>query len=207
MKIYGTAVSPYVRKVVVALAEKGVAFEHAPVMFHDKTPAFQAASPFGKIPAMEDGDLRLCDSSAICHYIERKYPTPPLLPAEASAHATAIWFEEFSDTILIPALLKVFFQLVVQPRLFKKEPDMVIVETALAEDVPKAYDYLESAIAGPYLVGDTLTLADIAVASPFVNMAMAKQPIDATRWPRIAAYVAPILDRPSFVNARDKKPA
>jgi glutathione S-transferase len=206
MKIYGTSVSPYVRKVVVLLAEKGVAFEHAPVMFHDKTPAFQAASPFGKIPAMEDGDVRLCDSSAICHYIERKYPNPPLLPAEASAYAKTIWFEEFSDTILIPALLKVFFQLVVQPRVFNQEPDMAAVDKALAQDVPKAYDYLESAIEGPYLVGDTLTLADIAVASPFVNIAMAKHPVDAARWPRIAAYLAPILARPSFAGARDKKP-
>lgn len=65
MIVYGTGYSPYVRKVLVSLAEKGIAYEHRPVMFHAPDADFQAASPLGKIPAIEDDGFRLADSSAI----------------------------------------------------------------------------------------------------------------------------------------------
>ena len=61
-------------------------------------------------------------------------------------------------------------------------------------------DYLERTVPDEegYLVGDRLTLADLAVASPFVNFHHAGSPIDAARYSRIVAYVDRILDRPSF---------
>jgi glutathione S-transferase len=49
-----------------------------------------------------------------------------------------------------------------------------------------------------YLVDDRLTLADIAVASPFVNAMHAGYEIDADAYPKTAAYVATLHARPSF---------
>ncbi len=73
MKLYGTSLSPFVRKVLVVLAEKGVEVQHVPLRFHDPDPRFQAASPLGKIPALDDDGFLLADSSAIIHYLERKH--------------------------------------------------------------------------------------------------------------------------------------
>jgi glutathione S-transferase len=69
--------------------------------------------------------------------------------------------------------------------------------------LPPMFSYLESQISGAYLVGDSFSLADIAIASPFVNLKIAGHPLDAARWPKLAAYLGPILARPSFVKAKD----
>ena len=52
--------------------------------------------------------------------------------------------------------------------------------------------------ASGYLVDDRLTLADLAVASPFVNALHAGYQVDATAYPKTAAYVAALHARPSF---------
>ena len=82
MILYGSTMSPYVRKVAAFAAEKGMAFELKPTRLADPDPDFRAASPFGKMPALVDGDYKLADSSAIIHYLEAKYPEPELIPAD-----------------------------------------------------------------------------------------------------------------------------
>ncbi|MEA2754055.1 MAG: glutathione S-transferase [Aliidongia sp.] len=203
MIVYGSSLSPFVRKVLVVIAEKGMKAEHKPTFPHDKSPEFRATSPLGKIPGFADGGFQLCDSSAICHYLERKYPTPALLPTAAEQYGRAICFDEFADTTLMSAVGKIFWNLVVKKLMNAGEPDMAIVETALNDELPPLFAYLESQIDGPYLVGDTLTLADIAIASPFVNLKIAGHPLDTARWPKLSAWLEPILARPSFVNAKD----
>jgi glutathione S-transferase len=203
MIVYGSSLSPFVRKTLVFIAEKGLTAERKPLPPHDPFPEFRACSPLGKIPGFEEGNFRISDSSAICHYLERKYPAPPLFPASPEDFARTIWYEEFADTSLVSAAGAVFFNLVVKRLMRLGEPDMAAVETALKDGLPPLFSYLESQVAGPYLVGDALTLADIAVASPFVNLKLAGHPLDAARWPKLAAYLEPILARPSYVNAKD----
>jgi glutathione S-transferase len=203
MIVYGSSLSPFVRKTRVFIAEKGLTTERRPVPPQDNSPAFRACSPLGKIPAFEDGDFQIADSSAICHYLERKHPTPALFPSAPEDFARTVWYEEFADLSLIAAGGKVFFNLVVKKLMRLGEPDMAMVETALEKELPPLFTYLEGRIDGPWLVGDQLTLADIAVASPFVNLQLAGHPLDATRWPKLADWLEPILARPSFVNAKD----
>ncbi len=205
MILYGTSISPFVRKVMFFAGEKGVSLDHVPIRFHDPMPEFKAASPFGKIPALTDEDFHLSDSSAICHYLERKFPEHALLPSDPREYAKAIWYDKYSDTIMVPALAKVFFNLFVKPKVFKQEPDMAVVEKALADEIPPIYDFLDKTIHGPFLVGDKLSLADIAVACPFVNIAMAGHPLDAARYPRLGAYIASLHDRPAFRAINDKR--
>jgi len=82
MILYGSTLSPYVRKVAAYLGEKGIDFELKPTGIGDPDPEFRAASPFGKMPALVDGGYSLADSSAIIHYIEAKHPDPELIPAD-----------------------------------------------------------------------------------------------------------------------------
>lgn len=201
MKLYGTGYSPYVRKVLVALAEKGQSADHIPLFFHDPDAAFQAASPLGKIPAIDDDGYLLADSSAILFYLEAKYPTPALLPSEPKALGRAIWFDKFGDTELFPVLIAPFANRVVKPKLLGQPGDEAAVTKALTKDLPKLFDYLESQIAGPYLVGDAFSIADISVVTGFHNLHLADETVDAGRWPKLANYVDRILARPSFVTA------
>ncbi|MCJ2037163.1 glutathione S-transferase family protein [Methylobacterium sp. J-068] len=201
MKLYGTAYSPYVRKVLVALAEKGQAAEHIPLFFHDKDPAFQAASPLGKIPAMDDDGFLLADSSAILFYLEAKAPSPALIPTEAKARGRAIWFDKYGDTEMFDIIIKPFANRVVKPKLLGQPGDEAAVTKALTEELPKIYDYLEGQIDGAFLVGDTFSIADISVVTGFHNLHLAGEKVDAGRWPKLAAYVDAILARPSFVTA------
>ena len=87
MVVYGSSLAPAARKVLAFIGEKGLAAEHRPVAPHDASPEFKLASPLGRIPAFSDGSFSLSDSSAICHYLERRYPNPALFPVEADPMA------------------------------------------------------------------------------------------------------------------------
>lgn len=202
MILYGSTLSPFVRKVMAFADEKGIEMEIQPTGFPDHSPDFCAASPFRKMPALKDGDFCLSDSSAIAHYLEAKFPQPALIPAEPRARGRTIWFDEFADTILFGCGQKLFFNRVVSPLFLKRPGDEAVAEAALRDEWPPILDYLETVMPGDegYLVGDGITLADIAVASPFVNFAHLDIETDADRHPRTAAYVSRILARPSFVQ-------
>ncbi|CAA2158243.1 glutathione S-transferase family protein [Methylobacterium brachiatum] len=205
MIVYGTGYSPYVRKVLVSLAEKNVPYEHRPVMFHAPDADFQAASPLGKIPAIEDGGFKLADSSAILWYLERKHPTPALVPSDPQALGRAVWFDKFGDTELFAKLVVPFVERILKPNMMGKPTDDAAVAKALNDDLPPLFDCLEREISGPYLVGDAFSIADISVATGFYNFHLADAQVDAGRWPKLAAYIAETLARPSFKTAQDAK--
>jgi glutathione S-transferase len=205
MIVHGSSLSPFVRKVMVFAAEKGLAVENKVAPPGPKTPEFLAMSPFGKIPAFEDGDYQLCDSSAIVHYLEAKHAEPALIPAEARARGRTVWFDEYADTIMFAAAAPIFFNRVVM-KLMGKEGDLAAADKAEADALPPVLDYLESVLpASGFLVEDRLTLADISVASPFVNFRHAGVAIDPAAYPKITTYVAGILTRPSFATLIDKE--
>lgn len=199
MIVYGSSFSPFVRKVLVCAAEKGIAVELKQVGLGSPDPDFLSASPFRKMPALRDGDFAISDSSAIVAYFEAVKPAPALIPAEAKARATTVWFDEFADTILTAAAGAIFFNRVVSPRFLRREGDLEAAAKAEAEALPPVLAYIESVLpASAHLVGDALTLADIAVASPFANLEHAGCAVDAARYPRTAAFVAAMFARPSF---------
>ena len=206
--IYGSSLSPFVRKTLAFAGEKGIQVELQPTGFPEPTPEFLEASPFWKMPAMRDGDYVVADSSAIIHYLEAKHPEPVLIPSDPEARGRTIWFEEFGDTILCACGAKMFFNRIVA-RLIGRPGDLAAADAAERDELPPILDYVETIApdAGCYLVGDTITLADIAVASPFANLAHLGIEIDAGRHPRTRAYVEAILGRPSFKQWIDREKA
>jgi len=209
MILFGSSLSPFARKVLAFASEKGIEMDLQPTGFPNHSPEFLAASPFRKMPALQDGEFTLADSSAIVHYLEAKFPQPALIPAEPELLGKTIWFEEFADTIACAAVEKIFMNRIVKPRFMGMEGNE---EEALAcerESLPRMLDYLETTVPeeGGYLVGDRLTLADIAVASPFVNFEHTRTEIDAARYPRTVAYVSQILARPSFAPVIERERA
>ncbi len=200
MIVYGSSISPYVRKVLAFAAEKGIEVEAKPLGLNSDDPEFLEASPFRKIPAFRDGDFAISDSSAIVAYLDALKPEPALIPTEPKARARAIWYDEFADTIVGACGTKMFFNRIVAPRFLKREGDMAVADKAEGEELPPILDYLERTIpASGFLVEDRLTLADIAVASPFANFRHLGLSCLEGR-PKLAAYVEAILSRPSFAS-------
>ena len=198
MIVYGPSASPYVRKVLAFAAEKGIEVESRPGAGPSPDPEFLAASPFRKIPALKDGDFSVSDSSAIVAYMEKKRPQPCLIPQDAHAHARTIWLEEFADDILGRATVRIFFNRVVA-QMLGLPSDPAAAEKAEHEELPPALSYLEGVIPpSGFLVEDRVTLADIAIASPFVNLGHVGITADPKLYPKTAAYVAALLSRPSF---------
>ncbi len=200
MILYGAPVSPFVRKVLAFAAEKGVALELVPIGLGDQNPDFLACSPFRKMPGFTDGDFSISDSTAIVSYIDAKHPEVPLIPADPANRARAIWFDEFADTILTSAAGPIFFNRVVSPKFMGKPGDDAAAGKGESDMAPVC-DYLEVVIRpSGYLVGESLTLADIAVASPFVNAAHAGYVPNADAYPKLTAYLAAMHARPSFAD-------
>ena len=206
MIIYGSTVSPFVRKAVAFANERGVAFELKQLGLGSDDPDFLAASPLRKIPALRDGDFTISDSTAIAFYLDTVAEGPSLIPGEAKARAMTVWWDEFADTELFGCFRHMFFNRVVSP-LFLRVPGDEDAACAAEARMPSLLDYFEAKVpdVGGFLVGDSLTLADIAVASPFTNLRHLGTDIAA--WPRTLAWVDSILARPSFATMVAKETA
>jgi glutathione S-transferase len=198
-KIIGAGLSPFVRKTRAFFAEKGIPYEHEPLVPFGVSAEYKRKSPLGKIPCLEHDGRPLPDSSVICAYVERVQPRPPLYPSDPWDYARVLWFEEYADGALVSNAMAPIFQERVIKKLFKQEPDEARARKTETEALPVYCDYLTEQLGDQeYLVGGRFTLADIAVASPFVNLGLAGVKVDAKRWPKLAAYIDRIHSRPSF---------
>lgn len=208
MIVYGSSMSPYVRKVLAFAAEKGMELELKPLGLGSDDPDFLATSPFKKIPGFRDGDFTISDSTAIITYLDAVQPEPNLIPVEPKARARTVWYEEFGDTILCACGGKMFFNRIVAPRFLGREGDLAMADAAERNELPSLLDYLEQVMPeSGYLVEDRLTLADIAIASPFANLRHLGLDLGADRRPKLAAFVSAMLSRPSFKSYVDREAA
>ena len=204
--VFGAPVSPFVRKVRVGLYEKNVDHEINPMPPFppcNDTTEYRAMSPLGKIPASQDGDFGISDSSVILAYLDRAHPEPSLYPSDAKDHARALWFEEFADTKMVEGIGAVFFNRIVKPNFLSQEPDEAAIEQALSETIPFAFDYLNGQIDGEYLVGGAFSIADISVGSMLRQFLMTGESIDSARWSNIGGYADSIITRASFQQASE----
>lgn len=203
--IYGSPVSPFVRKAMAMAIEKDVGFDIEAVNIMDMPDWFPEISPMKRIPVLRDRAIAaegpagtIADSSAICAYIEKKHPAPALYPDEAYAHGRALFIEEYADTALAPAGGLGIFRPIFFSIMQGKEPDIETARTAWAEKMPPVLDYLESALGdAEFFAGDAMSIADISVVCCFMQIELvAKAPLD--NWPALAAHHARITQRPSI---------
>jgi glutathione S-transferase len=202
MKIIGSYVSPYVRKVLACMALKGVDdYEIDPITAFFGDEEFARLSPLRRIPVLIHGDLVLTDSSVICAWLDEAFPGHPLLPDSPADRARARWLEEYADTRLGDIFIwGLFYQKVVCPLVWGEPGDAARIEKTLAEDAPAALDYLDAQLpVSGFLFGE-IGLADISVASFFRNAFYAGFRIDAARWPKTAAFVERTLAHDCFAR-------
>jgi glutathione S-transferase len=197
--LHGVNLSPFVRKVRFALAEKGITVDQEQVVPFGLSEEFLKLSPLGKIPVYQDGDLVLPDSSVIIDYLENTQPEPSLYPSDPGERGRALFYEEYGDTKVTSALSTVFFQRFVRKNFFNEEADEAVVAQALSEEIPSVLDFIEAELAdNDYLVGNRFSIADIGITTAFVNFRIAGESVDAGRWPKVAAYVDRVFSRPAL---------
>ncbi len=199
--IYGGAISPFVRKVLMVLEHKQIDYAHENTPPRSTQQPFAKISPLGKIPAFADEYVSLADSSVICDYLEHKYPQRSLYPKTPVERAKALWLEEYADTqvfqLLGPGL---FLERVVNPVFFKRPTNTKLVNDTL-KALPAVQDYLETQIpASGFLVGPELTIADLILPGAFLNARYAAYEVDARHWPKLAAYLQRMYAHPLYVK-------
>jgi glutathione S-transferase len=203
--VYGGSLSPFVRKVMIVLAEKGVEAKNENINPFAPPREFLEISPLKRIPVLRDTDLpepnTLPDSSVICDYLEHKFPNPPLYPKDPFQRARALWFEEYADSIVAQTIGPgLFFERVVK-KMMNQQPDEENCKRTLHEKLPPILDHLEKEIGDKqYFVGSAFSIADISVGTMFVNFEHAGETVDPARWPKLAAFVKRIHARPSFAE-------
>ena len=201
IRIIGSFVSPYVRKVLACMNLKGLPYEVDPITPFYGNQEFERISPLRRIPVLIDGDFHTSDSSVICAYLDEAYEGHALLPADPRDRARARWLEEFADSRLGDVFIwGLFYQKIVHPIVWGEPGDQARIEKSLSEDIPAALDYLEDELPGDGFIFGDIGVADISIASFFRNGAYAGFDADAGRWPRTAAFVERTLGHPCFAN-------
>ena len=197
--IHGGAISPFVRKTHVFCQEKSIPFETTDLSPVPKTPELLAMNPLGKIPILEDEGTQIPDSSVICAYLERLHPRPALYPEDPKDFARVLFLEEWADTKGVEIFAPALFERLIKKLFFQQEADEEKLATVRKEQAPPVFDYLESQLGDdPALVGGRFSLADCALGAQLQNWALAREEIDASRWPKLRAYSDAVLSRPSF---------
>ena len=210
--VYGASLSPFVRKVRVFLAEKGQDYTLEQVNIFPPPDWFLEISPLKRIPVLRDdsegADATLPDSSAICGYLERKFASPALYPADAFHYGKALWYEEYADSELATTIGMGTFRPMIVNRMMGKEPDRETAEKTVAEKLPRYFSWLEKEVGTKdFLVGNAFGIADISVATQFANFAHTGFKPDAKAYPNLTRYLAAIHARPSFAACIEEETA
>lgn len=211
LTIHGVPLSVHTRKTIVTAILKKLDYRLEvviPVVPGNPPPNWNELSPTGLIPVLQDGDFRLADSTAICLYLERKYPSSAILPANPDSYGRALWFDAYAGgTLFRNVIHPLFHQTVVHPKIRKEATDQAIIDTVLGTVQPKIFGYLDSQATGQFLVGDALTIADIGIVSNFIVYQYMGFPVDPDRYPALARYLRGIVGSEAFETAlADEKP-
>lgn len=196
LQIIGAPQSIYVWTANIVCAEKGVPWTQNPGLPH--TPEVDAIHPYGKIPVMRHGDFTLCESLAICGYVDQAFDGPSLMPADPKQRAEVMQWVSLVITAINPVVIGGYLAHYVFPR----TPDGTIDRSALDAvwpDVKGHLEILEKAVADGYLANGAFSLADaylVPVLYFLQRTPEAGAAIDASR--PLTAYLETHMARPSL---------
>lgn len=199
--IYGVPISVHVRKTLVTAKLKGIEHKVDPVIPFNPPANWSSLSPTGLIPAMQDGDLTLAESTAICFYLEHIRATPAILPVDGRACSRVLFFDGYAGYVFRSVIHGLFFQKIITPVILKGTTDQSAIDNILATTQPKVFAFLESQVNSQFLVGSSLTLADIGIVSNLINFQYLGFSIDRAKYPGLAKYVRGITALEPFQRA------
>lgn len=166
MKLYGANVCPFVHRVRLTLAEKGIEHEYVAIDLRNKPVWYHEVLPSGKVPLLEDKGHRIWESAIVCEYLEEVCPQPALLPKDPGLKAQArIWIDWISSGLVPP-----FYKLL--------KGQTADEQAQAGEQLLAALEKLENEgfQDGPWIQGSQLSLVDLE-AYPWFE-----------RWPVLEHY-------------------
>jgi glutathione S-transferase len=200
LKIYGHPGSTCTRKVLMTAAETHTPFEFTLVDLakgEQKQMPHLARQPFGHIPAIDDDGFEMFESRAIARYLNAK-AKGPLVPSDVRSDAKMEQWISSEASELSPNAMKFVYK-----HVMKRPVDDATIEAA-TKGLETTLAVMEKQLAQtPYLVGDSLTLADIFCMPYFEYMMMtpAKEMIE--KHPAVAAWWGKISARPAWQKVKD----
>jgi len=197
--LHGFPVSPYVRSARIALIEKGVDYYYNEIGFdHLASDEYAKLNPFRKMPVLQQEDFVIYETPAILDYIDEAFDGVSLQPIASKARAQMRKWISISSNYLYPVgVMQLFLQRIMFP-IMGNEPDQTIVENSITTIAPYL-DVIEHELVDTFLVGNTLSLADIITGAMvyYINMAKEGSALIDTR-PKTAAWLSHLSQRASF---------
>ncbi|NES24067.1 MAG: glutathione S-transferase family protein [Symploca sp. SIO3E6] len=183
LKLYGGALS---RASIIHwyLEELGVPYEFVLLDMQageHQQPEFLAINPMGKVPAIVDGDFQLWESGAILFYLAQKYGN---MPSSPEAQAKINQWILFGNATLASG---------------------IFVEASREKETPRLMKPLNQIFEQqPFLLGNELSVADIAVGSILAYIPMMLK-LDLSEYPAVLDYIKRLSERPAFQNTIGKR--
>lgn len=174
------------------LEEVGQPYERVLIDVRDpdarRDAGFLAASPMGKVPALEDGEVRVADSAAICLYLADRYAPGRLAPGlEDPDRGRFLFWMFFAPGAMEPAMAEEMGGWETRPGSHGWGEFKTMMKT------------LEEGLAsGPWLLGDRFSVADVMVGSTAAFMGLFGILPESAR---VSAYVERCLERPAYRKA------
>lgn len=167
----------------------------------DTSSEFRAISPLGKISVLEHESFTVADSSVICRYLDRLVDDKSLYPEDLQEEARAGWVEEYADSRLIENCAGIFQERLLKPKMLNQPNDEVRLAALLNERLPTCLRYDETFVPeSGYLVGDSLSIADISLVSCFIRAQYGDFEVDAEAYPKLGRYLDRAYEEPLVTN-------
>jgi glutathione S-transferase len=199
LEILGIPQSNFVRAVRMACEEKGLAYDVLPLM--PQTPEVLAIHPFGKVPVLRHGEVKVAETRAIIAYLDAAFPDAPVIPKAPAAAARAEAWISMVTTAVDRAFIRDYGLAYVIPRGPDGGPDRKAIEAGLPE-VQAKMDVLDEAVShSDCLAGDTFTFADMNLMPMLAFMrTLPESGAMMAKAKALTAYYDRHATRPSFVN-------
>ena len=198
LELYAHPFSSFCQKAIIALYEAGTPFELK--MLDAEHPenfeALKAAWPFGRFPALQDGDRWVMEATCIIEYLDVHHPgAERMIPEDCDLALQVRFLDRVFDSDVSGQQQALIYN-ALRPE-GSRDP---YGEAKARERLEVAYAWLDAMLVGrEWAIGDRFTLADCA-AGPALFYAHWTHPIDA-RFETLLAYRRRLMARPSFARA------
>ena len=202
-RLFHVPLSPFCRKVRLALAEKRIEVELVEERYWERDPDFLRRNPAGQVPVLKTDAGHLSQSAAICEWIEEMHPDPPLMPDSIDdrfeVRRLIGWFDDkFFDDVTS----KLLYERVNKKMMGQGYPDSTAVKSG-ARAIKFHLDYMtwlldqRRWLGGGGGAGDQMTLADFAAAAHLSALDYISD-VDWRRSDTVKDWYAKIKSRPAF---------
>ena len=204
MDFYYGRMSGNSTRAAFGLVEAGVPFQPHLVdtqKGENRTAAYLAINPMGKIPALKDGPLTLWESNAINWYAAEKFPGARLLPSSIEGRARVQRWLFFQAAHVTPACVPLFLATNARAQAFWNTSGNPQAVEAARKELARYLPVLEAALDGRQWLEEQYSLADVAYA-PHLHL-VAEGGFDYSPYPRVRAWLDRLLARPAWRKAAD----